>query len=83
MNHDIGKIVQIVNELEDIDEISNGRLILGLGSGAINTNRKWHNSPLFDKPTERMGSFYQLFRKIEEYVSLTKRNTWCCQYGYI
>ena len=50
----------------DIDEISNGRLILGLGSGAINTNRKWHNSPLFDKPTERMGSFYQLFRKIEE-----------------
>jgi hypothetical protein len=23
MNHDIGKIVQIVNELEDIDEISN------------------------------------------------------------
>jgi hypothetical protein len=23
MNHDIGKIVQIVNELEDLDEISN------------------------------------------------------------
>jgi len=50
----------------DIDEISGGRLILGLGSGAINTNRKWHNFPDFQKPTERMSSFYNLFRKIEE-----------------
>tara|TARA_Y100000590_G_scaffold55506_2_gene58131 strand:- start:4737 stop:5735 length:999 start_codon:yes stop_codon:yes gene_type:complete len=49
----------------DIDEISKGRLILGIGSGAINTNRKWHGNTLFDNPAERIESFYKVFRSIE------------------
>ena len=49
----------------DIDSLSNGRLILGLGSGAINTNRKWHGSENFDKPSERMSSLVKILKNIQ------------------
>ena len=50
----------------DIDSLSNGRLILGLGSGAINTNRKWHGSENFDKPSERMSSLIKILKNIQK-----------------
>ena len=50
----------------DIDELSNGRFLFGIGSGAINTNRKWHGMEDFDNPSERIKSFIKIIRKIEE-----------------
>ena len=54
----------------DIDELSNGRLILGIGSGAINSNRHWHNQPNFDEPTNRIQSLHSVFRGIEKSIRL-------------
>ena len=50
----------------DIDELSNGRFLFGIGSGAINTNRKWHGLEDFDNPSERIKSFIKIIRKIEK-----------------
>ena len=56
----------------DIDSLSNGRLILGLGSGAINTNRKWHGSENFDKPSERMSSLIKILKNIQKAYIMVK-----------
>ncbi|MEE2974873.1 MAG: LLM class flavin-dependent oxidoreductase [Thermodesulfobacteriota bacterium] len=60
-------LINVLSAL-DIDEISQGRLILGIGSGAINTNRKWHGNRNFDKPSDRIESFYKTFRAIESSI---------------
>ncbi len=64
-------LVTVISAL-DIDELSEGRLILGIGSGAMNTNRKWHNFLDFDHPSKRIESFYKVFRGIEK--SIVKKN---------
>lgn len=45
----------------DLDEISNGRLILGLGTGAKRTNEMWHGTP-HGKPVTRMREFIEVLR---------------------
>ena len=45
----------------DLDEVSNGRLILGLGTGAKRTNEMWHGIP-HGKPVTRMREFIRVLR---------------------
>lgn len=47
----------------DVDEISNGRLILGLGTGAKRTNESWH-SVNFGKPVTRIKECIPAIRLI-------------------
>ena len=46
----------------DIDELSGGRMILGLGSGTRSMNRKWYSIPFDDPPAPRMREAVQLIR---------------------
>lgn len=46
----------------DIDELSDGRFILGLGSGAKYTNEKYHGVN-YGKPVKRMKELISLIRK--------------------
>jgi probable F420-dependent oxidoreductase len=47
----------------DLDEISNGRLILGLGTGAKRTNEMWHGIP-HGKPVTRIREYIEAVRLI-------------------
>ena len=47
----------------DLDEVSGGRLILGLGSGAKRTNELWHGLP-HGKPVTRIKECVDLIRHI-------------------
>lgn len=47
----------------DIDEISNGRFILGLGSGAKRTNEMWHGVE-HGKPVKKIKEFIQVIKNI-------------------
>jgi probable F420-dependent oxidoreductase len=49
----------------DLDEISNGRLILGLGTGAKRTNEMWHGIP-HGKPVTRMKEFIEVLRLLTD-----------------
>ncbi len=47
----------------DLDESSDGRLILGLGSGARRTNEMWHGQP-FGKPVARIKECVDVVRRV-------------------
>ncbi len=47
----------------DLDELSNGRLILGLGSGAQRTNEMWHGQP-HSKPVARIKECIDITRRV-------------------
>lgn len=47
----------------DIDEASDGRLILGLGSGARRTNEMWHGQP-HGKPVTRIKECVDVIRRV-------------------
>jgi probable F420-dependent oxidoreductase len=49
----------------DVDEISGGRMILGLGSGTRSMNERWYSVP-FEKPAPRMREAVALIRKAIE-----------------
>ncbi|MEE9252967.1 MAG: LLM class flavin-dependent oxidoreductase [Thermodesulfobacteriota bacterium] len=51
----------------DIDEISGGRLVLGLGSGAKRTNELWHGIS-HGKPVKRISEYIELLRLMFEGV---------------
>lgn len=51
----------------DLDEISNGRLILGLGTGAKRTNEMWHGVS-HGKPVTRIKECIELIRLINSSV---------------
>lgn len=46
----------------DIDEISGGRMILGLGSGTERMNREWYSMPFDDPPAPRIRDAIALIR---------------------
>ncbi len=46
----------------DIDELSGGRVILGLGSGTRSMNEKWYSVPFDKPPAPRMREVVQLIR---------------------
>jgi len=46
----------------DIDEISNGRMILGLGSGTRSMNERWYSIKFDDPPAPRIREAVQLIR---------------------
>ena len=46
----------------DIDELSGGRMILGLGSGTERMNRDWYSMPFDDPPAPRMKDAIGLIR---------------------
>ena len=47
----------------DLDELSGGRFVLGLGSGTERMNRDWYGMP-FDRPAARMGELVRLLRAL-------------------
>jgi probable F420-dependent oxidoreductase len=47
----------------DIDEISGGRMILGLGSGTRSMNERWYSMPFDRPPAPRMREAIDLIRK--------------------
>ena len=46
----------------DIDELSGGRMILGLGSGTRSMNEKWYSMPFEHPPAPRMREAVRLVR---------------------
>ncbi len=50
------------NGAMDIDEISGGRTILGLGSGTKSMNEKWYSIPFDSPPAPRMQEAVELIR---------------------
>jgi alkanesulfonate monooxygenase SsuD/methylene tetrahydromethanopterin reductase-like flavin-dependent oxidoreductase (luciferase family) len=46
----------------DIDELSGGRMILGLGSGTRSMNERWYSVPFKDPPAPRMREAVSLVR---------------------
>lgn len=48
----------------DIDELSRGRMILGLGSGTRTMNEKWYSTPFDHPPAPRMREAVRLIRTI-------------------
>ena len=47
----------------DLDELSNGRLVLGLGSATRRMNEDWYGVP-FSAPAPRMRELVELLRRL-------------------
>lgn len=48
----------------DLDELSGGRLVVGLGAGVRRLNADWHAMPLYDPPVARMREMVAAVREL-------------------
>lgn len=51
-------------EALDLDEISGGRMVVGLGAGVRRLNERWHAVSAYDPPVPRMRDHIAAFREI-------------------
>jgi probable F420-dependent oxidoreductase len=51
-------------EALDLDEISGGRMVVGLGAGVRRLNERWHAVSAYDPPVSRMREHIAAFREI-------------------
>lgn len=51
-------------EALDLDELSGGRMIVGLGAGVRRLNERWHAVAAYDPPVARMRDHIAAFREI-------------------
>lgn len=51
-------------EALDLDELSGGRMIVGLGAGVRRLNERWHAVAAYDPPVPRMRDHIAAFREI-------------------
>ena len=47
----------------DLDEIADGRLVLGLGTGLKRMNEEWYDTP-FSKPASKANELFELLRSV-------------------
>lgn len=58
------KPLVLATEARDLDELSNGRLVLGIGNGTKRMMSDWHGVPDTSAPALRMEELVMLLRRI-------------------
>ena len=59
----------------DLDHLSQGRFILGLGTGPMHFTQGYYGMP-YDKPVSRLREVVQIFRQVEEGARTGKMKAW-------
>jgi len=57
-------------EALDLDELSGGRMVVGLGAGVRRLNERWHAVAAYDPPVSRMREHIAAFREIVSALAL-------------
>jgi alkanesulfonate monooxygenase SsuD/methylene tetrahydromethanopterin reductase-like flavin-dependent oxidoreductase (luciferase family) len=59
----------------DLDHLSQGRFILGLGTGPVHFTKGYYGMP-YDKPVSRLREVVQILRHVEEGARTGKMKAW-------